>query len=148
MYTRLIAYLVFFFFNDTATTEIYTLSLHTLFRSLHPRGIDAEFIAGSAIMIRIQEQPDHVGGREVVAPGEHRDDAVGVRIEGADENVQVGRVVGDFRLGRELGRVALAGPPLLKSGNRLGLPPHGIVGAPVNDGRLSGTGDEIGRAHV
>src|SRR2546430_13533398 len=24
----------FFFFNDTATTEIYTLSLHTLFRSL------------------------------------------------------------------------------------------------------------------
>src|SRR2546422_8598010 len=88
MYTRLIAYLVFFFFNDTATTEIYTLSLHTLFRSLHPRGIDAEFIAGSAIMIRIQEQPDHVGGREVVAPGEHRDDAVGVRIEGADENVR------------------------------------------------------------
>src|SRR2546422_5583304 len=74
MYTRLIAYLVFFFFNDTATTEIYTLSLHTLFRSLHPRGIDAEFIAGSAIMIRIQEQPDHVGGREVVAPGEHRDE--------------------------------------------------------------------------
>src|SRR2546430_17085014 len=70
----------FFFFNDTATTEIYTLSLH-----------DALPIS------------DHVGGREVVAPGEHRDDAVGVRIEGADEYVQVGRVVGDFRLGRELG---------------------------------------------
>src|SRR2546425_3483552 len=32
---------VFFFFNDTATTEIYTLSLHTLFRSRaagDPRG--------------------------------------------------------------------------------------------------------------
>src|SRR2546427_1967217 len=31
---------LFFFFNDTATTEIYTLSLHTLFRSLleRPRG--------------------------------------------------------------------------------------------------------------
>src|SRR2546430_8364297 len=28
---------IFFFFNDTATTEIYTLSLHALFRShLHP----------------------------------------------------------------------------------------------------------------
>src|SRR2546430_12706932 len=26
----------FFFFNDTATTEIYTLSLHALFRSLLP----------------------------------------------------------------------------------------------------------------
>src|SRR2546430_14491101 len=107
----------FFFFNDTATTEIYTLSLH-----------DALPIS------------DHVGGREVVAPGEHRDDAVGVRIEGADEYVQVGRVVGDFRLGRELGRVALAGPPLLKSGNRLGLPPHGIVVAPVNDRRVGGPG--------
>src|SRR5256885_10984281 len=29
--------LSFFFFNDTATTEIYTLSLTTLFRSLCPR---------------------------------------------------------------------------------------------------------------
>src|SRR5947199_4538731 len=28
--------LLFFFFNDTATTEIYTLSLQTLFRSLEP----------------------------------------------------------------------------------------------------------------
>jgi len=26
---------MFFFFNDTATTEIYTLSLQTLFRSLY-----------------------------------------------------------------------------------------------------------------
>src|SRR5437660_12302715 len=30
--------LVFFFFNDTATTEIYTLSLHTLFRSVPSSG--------------------------------------------------------------------------------------------------------------
>src|SRR5256886_16092364 len=29
--------LFFFFFNDTATTEIYTLSLHALFRSLLER---------------------------------------------------------------------------------------------------------------
>src|SRR3990167_9273102 len=28
---------IIFFFNDTATTEIYTLSLHTLFRSDRPR---------------------------------------------------------------------------------------------------------------
>ena len=28
----------FFFFNDTATTEIYTLSLHTLFRSVEGPG--------------------------------------------------------------------------------------------------------------
>src|SRR2546426_9377845 len=31
--------LLFFFFNDTATTEIYTLSLHDLFRSRCWRGI-------------------------------------------------------------------------------------------------------------
>src|SRR2546430_12183367 len=30
---RLSRFLVFFFFNDTATTEIYTLSLHDAFRS-------------------------------------------------------------------------------------------------------------------
>src|SRR5438132_6943035 len=29
----LLLYLLFFFFNDTPTTEIYTLSLHALFRS-------------------------------------------------------------------------------------------------------------------
>src|SRR2546427_3381834 len=29
----------FFFFNDTATTEIYTLSLHALFRSRFPRPV-------------------------------------------------------------------------------------------------------------
>src|SRR6266850_4880703 len=30
-------FIFFFFFNDTATTEIYTLSLHELFRSRPPR---------------------------------------------------------------------------------------------------------------
>src|SRR2546427_56994 len=29
----------FFFFNDTATTEIYTLSLHALFRSTSPGSV-------------------------------------------------------------------------------------------------------------
>src|SRR5437879_8472859 len=90
-------------------------------------------------MIRIQEQPDHVGGREVIAPGADRDDAVGVRIEGAYEDIHVGRVVGDFRLGRELAGSPLAGPPLLKSGNRLGLPRHGIVGASGHAAPLGST---------
>src|SRR5437870_12040113 len=84
-------------------------------------------------MIRIQEQPDHVGGREVIAPGADRDDAVGVRIEGAYEDIHVGRVVGEFRLGRELGRSPLAGSPLLRSCTGLALPPHGIVVAPAID---------------
>src|SRR5256885_5711403 len=33
-----VLWFVFFFFNDTATTEIYTLSLTTLFRSVHVKG--------------------------------------------------------------------------------------------------------------
>ena len=33
MYQHQMVYLCFFFFNDTATTEIYTLSLHDVFRS-------------------------------------------------------------------------------------------------------------------
>src|SRR2546430_14246223 len=49
-------------------------------------------------------------------------------------------VVGDFRSGRKLGRSALAGPPFLEAGNRLGLPPDRIVGAPVNDGWLGCAG--------
>src|SRR6266496_2051026 len=31
--SAILVFCFFFFFNDTATTEIYTLSLHTLFRS-------------------------------------------------------------------------------------------------------------------
>src|SRR5690349_22414727 len=40
-------FLLFFFFNDTATTEIYTLSLHELFRSrLHHPQLDGLEIGG------------------------------------------------------------------------------------------------------
>src|SRR5712692_7691641 len=34
---------------------------------LHPRRIDHEFEAGATVMIGVEEQPDHVGWREVVA---------------------------------------------------------------------------------
>src|SRR3712207_8027288 len=37
MYRYSLSSFIFFFFNDTATTEIYTLSLTTLFRSLPHR---------------------------------------------------------------------------------------------------------------
>src|SRR2546429_5217020 len=47
----------FFFFNDTATTEIYTLSLHALFRSQDPIGCSSkpgkhESVSGSASLDR------------------------------------------------------------------------------------------------
>src|SRR5256885_5559921 len=58
----------FFFFNDTATTEIYTLSLHELFRSLNPELLQAvERHAGPDTtdwppeFVRIP--PQHEGGR-------------------------------------------------------------------------------------
>src|SRR3989454_9872971 len=35
----------FFFFNDTATTEIYTLSLHELFRSLQSKSYQGTALA-------------------------------------------------------------------------------------------------------
>src|SRR2546422_6837588 len=37
MFLESLAFVLFFFFNDTATTEIYTLSLTTLFRSYSDR---------------------------------------------------------------------------------------------------------------
>src|SRR5437762_10440389 len=39
--SRACSTLLFFFFKHTATTEIYTLSLHALFRSESPRGAQA-----------------------------------------------------------------------------------------------------------
>src|SRR2546422_1610654 len=89
-------------------------------------------------MIGVEEQPDHVGWCEVVAAGEDRDDTVGVRVEGADEDVQVCRVIGDFRDGRELRRSAFAGSPLLEFGDGRRLAPHGVVVAAVYDGLLCG----------
>src|SRR5256885_7526175 len=70
----------FFFFNDTATTEIYTLSLHELFRSLNPELLQAvERHAGPDTtdwppeFVRIP--PQHEGGRGGTATrGEQYDD--------------------------------------------------------------------------
>src|SRR5215813_13430026 len=41
-------YVLFFFFNDTATTEIYTLSLHDALPILSPRLVGHAVIGGSA----------------------------------------------------------------------------------------------------
>src|SRR5256885_13580853 len=49
-------YFSFFFFNDTATTEIYTLSLHDALPICHPGGI-ATIHAGSALgaLLRLEQ---------------------------------------------------------------------------------------------
>src|SRR2546430_11396870 len=56
--------LLFFFFNDTATTEIYTLSLHELFRSLDAEALDA------AAMQAIAREFNHPETVFVFAPAE------------------------------------------------------------------------------
>src|SRR2546430_15768467 len=38
---EILHYFYFFFFNDTATTEIYTLSLHDALPIFEPRGLEA-----------------------------------------------------------------------------------------------------------
>src|SRR2546430_13706541 len=70
-------YFFFFFFNDTATTEIYTLSLH------------------DALPISVEHRPDHIR----VPIGEHR--AVGLT-QVAGQEPQQGPAYGAVaRLGRE-----------------------------------------------
>src|SRR5256885_17272489 len=85
----------FFFFNDTATTEIYTLSYTTLFRSA----------------ARLGDQPDleparlavHLGHREAgavdgdVALGEH---VVPKALRNAEADAVVGVAGGHFQHGR------------------------------------------------
>src|SRR5438093_6705289 len=56
--TLLLAYSfsIFFFFNDTATTEIYTLSLHDAL-PISPDGVGAQRVGGASLL------PRHAVGR-------------------------------------------------------------------------------------
>src|SRR5258708_24825081 len=53
--------ILFFFFNDTATTEIYTLSLHDAL----------PICAGAAWTNGLQERADDLGGRRIIRSEEH-----------------------------------------------------------------------------
>src|SRR2546422_7117476 len=70
---RLLSFFCFFFFNDTATTEIYTLSLH-----------DALPILPLEIGERVATTHDHVADVELVAD----DRRVGSRSEGHTSELQ------------------------------------------------------------
>src|SRR2546430_4371245 len=54
----------FFFFNDTATTEIYTLSLHDALPILFPIGDDGFFVRDGAMVpaVDAQGRPDGAAG--------------------------------------------------------------------------------------
>src|SRR5258707_9707317 len=64
----LVASSSFFFFNDTATTEIYTLSLHDalpIFARQRVMGISIEHRAGFAIGLTTQHQAQHAKSRRI-----------------------------------------------------------------------------------
>src|SRR5436305_7748349 len=60
-------FLSFFFFNDAATTEIYTLSLHDalpIFEVVFPPRAHIVELAGGAVVAALQLAPQHEAGAE------------------------------------------------------------------------------------
>src|SRR5256885_16400899 len=99
LYTRLIhpyVYFFFFFFNDTATTEIYTLSLHDALPILHHQ-------SDAVVMVRddLGKTRRQVGiqAEAIQSPGAHTAEAAGVD---GDQDVQMlvfAELPGDQRAG-------------------------------------------------
>src|SRR2546422_9289518 len=57
----------FFFFNDTATTEIYTLSLHDALPILNRAGDSAlDLLRASTLLTRKKSAPTHCSGRSTL----------------------------------------------------------------------------------
>src|SRR3989454_659136 len=82
----LLLFFIFFFFNDTATTEIYTLSLQTLFRSLPGQLVDdgIDRLEGVALLlVGAEDRLPRRGVERVALGGPQRggDHAVGRRSE-------------------------------------------------------------------
>src|SRR6267378_7133594 len=56
-------FIFFFFFNDTATTEIYTLSLHDALPICH-MPVPVTFVKRPRATIRLSHEKDHVADRK------------------------------------------------------------------------------------
>ena len=87
---------------------------------LDPGGIDRKLEAGAAVVIGIEHDRHVVRGGLVVPPAEQAHDAVGMGIEGADEDVEIVLVEGDPGLGAALGLRALARLRLVGTGSPAG----------------------------
>ena len=107
---------------------------------LDPGGIDRELEAGAAVVIGIEHDRHVVRGGLVVPPAEQAHDAVGMGIEGADEDVEVVLVEGDPGLGAALGLRTLARLRLEEPVHRRGAGPDGVGAAAVEDRRFGGAG--------
>src|SRR3712207_8418799 len=74
---------VFFFFNDTATTEIYTLSLHDALPISHP---------GLRLAVHAAHRPAHPGGAGVLRdPAPHALTGVDPGVGAQGDHPQIGK---------------------------------------------------------
>src|SRR3712207_8539964 len=78
-----IAFASFFFFNDTATTEIYTLSLHDALPISGPRPADARDAVGA----QAARRPDDRGGRHAPAAAVLLADRKSTRLNSSHANI-------------------------------------------------------------
>ena len=113
---------------------------------LHAGRVHAELVTRPPVVIRVDEDPDHVGRREGVAPLEEPDDAVGVGIERPHEHVEIRRVVCDLRFGAKTRLLSFGGLPLLEPRYWRGSAPDRVVVLAVDHGR--GVRADRGRAGI
>ena len=107
---------------------------------LHTDRVHHELEAGAPVVPGVEHHNDLVRRGLLVATGEEADDAVGVGIEGADEDVEVARVVGNPRDGGVTRGRAFAWLGLEEPVDGLGLAPDGVVVGAVEHRRLGRAG--------
>jgi hypothetical protein len=121
---------------DTVPRVVFLLvvTIHRVI-ALHAAGAHREFETGAAVVVGIDHQFDLITADTDVAAGQKLFDAVGMRIEGSHERVEIVVVVGDLGLGadarvRVLKRLKL--PEVLDDG---GQAPHLVVVLPIDHRR-------------
>src|SRR5215217_7341596 len=111
MYTLLVTCFFFFFFNDTATTEIYTLSLHDAL-PIHVVAIDHHLVWRGRMRVGVVCA---VGHRDAVAVGGHPPRPAVLRHEDLVERIHlVSRLVERVLVKRMRSRVTGLRPPTLR----------------------------------
>src|SRR3712207_8050353 len=78
---------IIFFFNDTATTEIYTLSLHDALPIWRPAAVDGRHVGRPSALQRVRRRDD-AGRGTTAAPGFHEtQDRKSTRLNSSHANI-------------------------------------------------------------
>jgi hypothetical protein len=101
---------------------------------LDPGGVDRELVPRAPIVVGVEHEDDLVGGGLIVAARQQPDDAVGVGVEGTDEDVEIAGIVGHPRLRGQRGRRPFAGLGFEEPIDRRGRAPDGVVVPSVQHG--------------